>query len=213
MGSPIVEPVITEVQVPPGMLGPDPVTFEVRCFVVVGADGIVLVDTGTPGSSEAIGRTVAAVGAAWTDVTDIVLTHSHFDHTGGLAESAQLASRADVWAGAEDVSEIPIIGGRAIRSPAPGDRLGDLRVFHTPGHTPGHVSLFHEGLSLLIIGDLIGSNDGALSLGPAAFTADPDRCLRSLRQMLDLKPDRIMFSHGNEVSDPTSAIRDILDAS
>ena len=76
MGSPIVEPVITEVQVPPGMLGPDPMTFEVRSFVVVGAGGVVLVDAGTPGSGEAIGSTLAALGATWTDVTDIVLTHA-----------------------------------------------------------------------------------------------------------------------------------------
>ena len=123
MGSPIVEPVITEVQVPPGMLGPDPATFEVRSFVVVGAGGIVLVDTGTPGSGEAIGSTLAALGANWTDVTDIVLTHSHFDHTGGLAESAELASQADVWAGAEDVSEIPPVGGRSVRSLAQGDPI------------------------------------------------------------------------------------------
>ena len=213
MGSPIVEPVITEVQVPPGMLGPDPVTFEVRSFVVVGAGGIVLVDTGTPGSGEAIGSTLAALGANWTDVTDIVLTHSHFDHTGGLAESAELASQADVWAGAEDVSEIPPVGGRSVRSLAQGDRFGDLRVLRTPGHTPGHVSLLHEALSLLIIGDLIGSDDGAPSLGPAAFTADPDLSLRSLRQMLDLNPDRILFSHGAEISEPASAIRGFLDAS
>jgi glyoxylase-like metal-dependent hydrolase (beta-lactamase superfamily II) len=193
------------------MLGPDPVSFEVRCFVVGDADGVVLVDTGTPGSSVALGEALATIGAAWGDVTDIVLTHRHFDHTGGLAESMELASGANVWAGAGDAPQLPTIDGRSVRSLSEGDRVRDLRVFDTPGHTPGHVSLLHEAASALLLGDLIGSNDGALTLGPAAFTADPDLSLRSLRRMLELKPDRILFSHGDEVPDPTVAIRDFLD--
>ena len=31
--------------------------------------------------------------------------------------------------------------------------------------------------------------------------------------ILDLKPDRILFSHGQEIPEPASAIRDFLDAS
>ncbi len=81
-----IEPVVTQLQVPPGMLGPDPVTIEVRCFVVVGPGGVVLVDSGPPGTGEAIGGAIARAGATWSDVTDIVLTHRHFDHVGGLAE-------------------------------------------------------------------------------------------------------------------------------
>ena len=66
---PTVEPVVTQVPVPPGMLGPDPVSFEVRCFIVAEAGRVVLVDTCTPGSSEAIGGALARLGAAWSDVT------------------------------------------------------------------------------------------------------------------------------------------------
>jgi glyoxylase-like metal-dependent hydrolase (beta-lactamase superfamily II) len=112
-----IEPVATQLQIPPGMLGPDPVTIEVRCFVVVGSAGVVLVDTGPPATGEAIGIAIARVGATWSDVTDIVLTHRHFDHVGGLAESAELASGAAVWAGADDAREIPFEGRRAVRSP------------------------------------------------------------------------------------------------
>ena len=210
---PMVEPVVTQVQVPPGMIGPEPVSFEVRCFVVADTGGVVLVDTCTPGSSEAIGVALAKVGAAWSDVTDVVLTHSHFDHTGGLTESAELASGATVWAGAQDAPEIPTVGGRAVRPLAEGDRVGNMRVLHTPGHTPGHVSLLHEGASILFIGDLVGSADGALSFGPSAFTADPALSRQSLQRIVDLQPDRILFSHGGEVSDPGAAIRQILDRS
>jgi glyoxylase-like metal-dependent hydrolase (beta-lactamase superfamily II) len=208
-----VEPVTTDVHVPPGMLGPDPVTYEVRCFVITGADGVVLVDAGPPGSSRAIGEALGRVGATWTDVTDIVLTHNHFDHVGGLQESAELASGARVWAGALDAPEVPMIGQRAVRSLVEGDRVGDLLVLATPGHTPGHLSLLDEGASILLIGDLVGSVDGLLSFGPAAFTADADLSARSLRRMAGLQTDRILFSHGGEVSEPATAIRELLDRS
>jgi glyoxylase-like metal-dependent hydrolase (beta-lactamase superfamily II) len=208
---PVIEPVVTHVQVPPGMLGPEPVSFEVRCFVVADAGGVVLVDTGTPGRSEAIGAALARVSAAWSDVTDIVLTHSHFDHVGSLAESARLASRATVWVGAQDADEVPAIDGRAVRQLADGDRVGSMHVLHTPGHTPGHVSLLYEAASVLFIGDLVGSEDGALTFGPAAFTADPALSRQSLRRVVDLGTDRVFFSHGGEVSDPGTAIRRLLD--
>jgi glyoxylase-like metal-dependent hydrolase (beta-lactamase superfamily II) len=195
------------------MLGPESVSFEVRCFVVADPRGAVLVDTCTPGSSEVIGAALAKVGAAWSDVTDIVLTHSHFDHTGGLAESAELASGAALWAGAQDAPEIPPIGGRAARSLTEGDRVGGMLVFETPGHTPGHVSLLHEAASILLIGDLVGSMDGALTFGPSAFTADPALSARSLQRMADLGTDRVLFSHGGEVSDPGAAIHQLLDRS
>jgi glyoxylase-like metal-dependent hydrolase (beta-lactamase superfamily II) len=89
-----IEIVITEAQMPPGMFGPDPLTLDVRCFVVPAPSGIVLVDTGLPGSSDAIGASIERIGAAWSDITDIVLTHAHFDHAGGVADVAQRAPQA-----------------------------------------------------------------------------------------------------------------------
>ena len=210
MRGPTVEPVVTQVQVPPGMLGPDPVSFEVRCFVVADAGGVVLVDACTPGSGEAIGRALVTVGATWADVTDIVLTHRHFDHVGGLAEVSGQAPRATFWAGAQDAPEIPTIDGRVVRAVTEGDRVGGLRVMDTPGHTAGHISVLHEAASLLFIGDLVGSVDGVPTFGPAAFTADPESSGRSLRRTVDLAPDRILFSHGGEVPHPLSAIKDLL---
>jgi glyoxylase-like metal-dependent hydrolase (beta-lactamase superfamily II) len=200
-------PVVAQVQVPAGMLGPDSVTFEVRCFLVPRADGIVLVDVGPPGTATAIGDAIARVGGAWSDVSDIVLTHAHFDHVGGLAEVAVQASRATVWAGAaEDFQG----DSNLTKTLTDGDRVRGLAVLATPGHTPGHISLLDEAGSLVLVGDAVGSAGGELTMGPAAFTADPVRARASLERIASLGLDRVIFSHGAEISDPISAIRDLL---
>jgi glyoxylase-like metal-dependent hydrolase (beta-lactamase superfamily II) len=211
VGDPVIEAVVTTVELPPGMLGPIPVSFEVRCFVVAGPDGVVLVDTGTPGSTGSIDLALATVDAGWSDVSDVVLTHRHFDHVGGLSETADRAPRASLWAGADDLPEITPPGQRPVRPVVDGQRIGELRVLTTPGHTPGHISLLHEEASVLLIGDLVGSADSAPTFGPPSFTADPAANAASLRRVLELNPDRLFFSHGQELPNGPSAVRQWLD--
>jgi glyoxylase-like metal-dependent hydrolase (beta-lactamase superfamily II) len=102
----VVEAAITELHMPPGALGPEAVTSDVRCFVVPHPDGVVLIDTGPPGSTATIRSALSRVGASWSDVSDVVLTHAHFDHVGGLAAVVALARSATLRAGAQDVPEI-----------------------------------------------------------------------------------------------------------
>lgn len=198
--------------VPEGLLGPGPVSFEVRCFVVASRDGIVLVDTATPGSTGLIDDALSRLGASWQDVTDIVLTHEHFDHTGGLSDAADRAPHANLWAGAADGAAIAAREARPILPVTDGQVVGALRVWATPGHTAGHVSLLHEDSSTLLIGDLVGSADGAPTFGPPAFTADLAANARSLRRVLDLRPERIFFSHGQELPNAVEAIRAFVEA-
>ena len=119
-----IEPVVTRLEVPPGMLGPDPVSIEVRCFIIVGTDRVVLVDAGPPGTGAVIGEALERAGAGWSDVSDIVLTHSHFDHVGGLSEAAGRAAGARIWAGTDDAGAIPVEGGRAVLPLLEGDLVG-----------------------------------------------------------------------------------------
>lgn len=205
-----IEPVISRLDLPPGALGPGPASIDVRCFVVPHAAGIVLVDAGPPDSSDGIRAALARCGATWSDVTDIVLTHAHFDHVGGLADAARRAPSARLWAGAGDLREIGLGGTTRAEPVKEGDRVRDLRVLDTPGHTAGHISLLHGEAAILLIGDLIGSVDGVLSPGPEMFTADPRRSRRSLARVVELQADRIMFSHGPEIEDPNVAIAEYL---
>ena len=76
-------------------------------------DGLALVDTGMPGSAPEVLDGVRRIGAAPRDVRQILLTHSHVDHTGSAADLAA-ATGARVLAGAADA---PFVRGDA---PEPG---------------------------------------------------------------------------------------------
>jgi len=207
-----IEAVVIATQIPAGVLGPAPVDHEVRCFLVAGATGIVLIDAGVPGTADEIDAALQRLGRGWPDVSDIVLTHHHFDHTGGLHEVVRRARRATVSAGAREVHLIDLERDGVVRPLSEGDHVGDLVVLDTPGHTAGHISLLYESLSVVFVGDLVGSVEGALSFGPAAFTADPAESRRSLARVVELGTERIVFSHGPEVADAHRLVRELLAA-
>ena len=101
---------------------------------------VTLVDAGITGASPRILAALATLGSAPSDVTRILLTHAHSDHAGGVAKLSTTTG-ADVAIHADDAEVLDIAGG--------------LRVIHTPGHSPGHVSLLHEPTKLLITVDAI----------------------------------------------------------
>jgi glyoxylase-like metal-dependent hydrolase (beta-lactamase superfamily II) len=207
--TPPVEPVVMDLQLPAGAAGPTEVSIDVRCFVVPYSEGIVLVDTGVSGSQDGIGAALDNIGASWGDVSDVVLTHWHPDHVGGLAEAAARAPSARVWAGLEDQSQIP---WDELQTLGEGDLVRDLRVLKTPGHTPGHLSLVHDEASLLFVGDCVGTaGPGGLARGPEMFTADPEEAERSLRRLAEVQTQRVLFSHGPEISDPLQALRTLVE--
>ena len=82
---------------------------------------------------------------------------------------------------------------------ADGDLLpfgGGIRVIHTPGHTPGHISLWLERERTLIPGDELLVVNGQLT-GPAAeHTLDMAEALRSMRKLFGLPVERVLSFHG-----------------
>ena len=207
----VVEPAVSFLDVPPGgEFRPELTKIDVRCFVVPHADGVVLVDTGPPANAPTIEAALSRVGASWSDISDVVLTHPHFDHIGSLADVVALAHNATIGVGARDAAEVGRDAPTTVRPLDHGDRVGNLTVVATPGHTPGHISLLHEAASLVLIGDLVGSIDGVVVFGPPQFTADPVLNDRSLANVVGLNVERILFSHGDEVQNPNAAIRNVL---
>jgi hydroxyacylglutathione hydrolase len=105
-------------------------------------------------------------------ISTIVLTHCHFDHTARLKEIAHMC-RAKVAIHKNDATGL-LDDARSLsmhfgsRSPAvipeislkEGDSIGNLRVMHTPGHTPGSICLFSESEQALISGDTVFTDGG-----------------------------------------------------
>lgn len=175
--------------------------FDVRCFLVPHADGIALVDTGLPGSAVEIGIALDSIGATWADVSDILLSHHHPDHVGGLPGVVELAPHAVVWGNA------PL----SVRALADGEVVRGLRVISTPGHTAGHVSFLHS-TGILLVGDLVGSHDGHLERAPAAFTADATQAEHSIQKIARIDATRILFAHGGEVTEPRQKLQALRDS-
>lgn len=85
------------------------------------------------------------------------------------------------------------------RTVADGERLpycGGITVIATPGHTPGHISLYLNRTKVLITGDALTVSEGTL-LGPnPRATADPDQANKSLRKLLPLDIETVICYHG-----------------
>jgi metallo-beta-lactamase class B len=119
--------------------------------------GHVLLDGGLPESAAQIAKNIEELGFKLSDVKGIVFSHPHVDHVGGIAELQKLTG-ASVYSlrAAEDVlrtgklpKDDPQYGARMPDIPkiarnwivTDGQLLGigslRLRVYATPGHTPG----------------------------------------------------------------------------
>ncbi|MFC0434029.1 MBL fold metallo-hydrolase [Kutzneria buriramensis] len=195
-----------------------PTTKRDNAFLVEEEDGYTLVDVGWAGAPKAIEAFLAERNRSLRDIRRIVITHAHPDHVKGLHE-LRVRTGATVLIHSADApwlqnGRVPAEGrsgglGRFIdRLPlahwtpvtanghvADGDMIGNLRVLHTPGHTPGHIALLHEPSRALLVGDLI-FNRGTLGLGPPALAADPGRRPDSIAK-LPKDVSAIGLAHGD----------------
>lgn len=73
-------------------------------FLLESKDELVLVDSGRPGFLPSFERQFAVLGRSLRDLSHLILTHAHPDHSGN-ALALQAASGADIWAHA-DVAEL-----------------------------------------------------------------------------------------------------------
>lgn len=177
---------------------------------------VTLVDGGTPLDANTIRAAVADAGFAMSDVDRVLVTHYDVDHVGGLAK---LGLDATVYVGAGDAAfytddEKPPLGNwkgafqrlagafltpsESVTGVADGDAVGSFRVYHTPGHTPGHVAYVSEALSVAFVGDLVMESDGRLEQSPWYLSYDTDRVVDSIHYLADAEPavEVLAMGHG-----------------
>lgn len=209
----------------------------VNSFAFVDGDGsVTLVDCGLAKAPPRIVAGLAAIGKGPADVTRIVLTHMHADHVGGAAEMARTtgatvaAHTADAGyatAGtipAPDQSFLPAriftrFGSETfptfqvtepLTDGAVLDVAGGLRVVHTPGHSPGHVSLLHEPSGVLVTGDALFNVFG-VRWPVRSFCSDFAMTQRTAHVLGELEYEVAAFTHGPEITDrPREHIRRFL---
>ncbi len=195
-------------------------------YIILDEDGITVIDTGLPRSEKKILAYIAGLGKQARDIKRIIITHADLDHVGGLAAlqtasgARTYASKieADAIATGKSSREIKPAGFSlrrmlfALVSPfvkvtpfqidellVEGDHLpalDGLVVVETPGHTPGHISLFAPAAGVLFCGDSVVSDQGRLQGSRPGVTWDESRARESERKQAALGPQIVCSGHG-----------------
>lgn len=197
----------------------------------------VLIDAGMPKSADEIISVVEERYGSKFRPKAIILTHGHFDHVGGIIELIErwdvpvYAHTLEIpfLSGKQNYPEpdptvnnglvakmSPIfpneainLGGNLKVLPSDGSVpfMAGFRWIHTPGHSPGHISLFREKDKVLIAGDAfvtvkqeslykVITQTKEISGPPQYFTTDWLAARASIEKLAILKPSVAVTGHG-----------------
>lgn len=160
----------------------------------------ILVDVGAFGVRHLLGQHLSRCGVAAADITDVVLTHAHYDH----AVNFTLFPNATVWIGELELAwaaaqppgfnPLPELYVRELASSERVRRIRDgdeflpyLRAIASPGHTPGHLLFYVDDgrQTVLFTGDA-AKNRAELLSGTVNDTADMDASRATLARIWEL---------------------------
>ncbi|MFQ6053553.1 MAG: MBL fold metallo-hydrolase [Candidatus Bathyarchaeia archaeon] len=185
-------------------------------YLVDGDGGLAMIDTGGGGGVPKVLENIGRMGLDPGALEVAFITHCHFDHIGGN-HALKEATGCRIAVHEAEVEEVERLGALTLYDmalerglefkPAAVDtplrdgqrlRVGEVEfeVIHTPGHTPGGICLLvrEEGATSVFTGDTAAAQ-GRLGWinGPGCDLA---QWKRSIKRLLELRPDRIFPGHG-----------------
>jgi glyoxylase-like metal-dependent hydrolase (beta-lactamase superfamily II) len=196
---------------------------EIYPVAVEDDEGLILIDAGLPGNLEVLEENLAEQGFSIEGVEKLVLTHQDFDHCGCAAELVE-ETDATVFAHEEDAPaidgredpikgeerypaldvDVELVGGETIKA---GDR--ELEIIHTPGHTPGHISILTG--NLLIAGDAVNVEEEGFSGPRERFTPEMEEATESVHKLSFREYETVHCFHGGTVEASNQDVKEIGD--
>lgn len=173
----------------------------VRCFLMVGGEFALLIDTGFGGDLRSVVEKITSLPVK------VIHTHSDRDHIGGSGQFEELYMNSAEFACCADKNKVtlplrPIWEGDCIR-------VGEfcLEVIFIPGHTPGSIALLERRNRFLISGDSV-QNGTIYMFGDIRSLLAYEASLRKLQnRMQDF--DTVYASHG-DVAVPADTVSRLL---
>jgi len=186
---------------------------------------VTVIDAGWRMSGRRVLDCLSALGRSPEEIAYIISTHNHLDHVGGIAHLCQsctakvAAHAADIplmhpnghWSLPNPARHPPLAflltplltllkprqfsvdiqlqhGSRL-------EALGGMEVIHSPGHTPGSISLYFPQEGVLMVGDAMNCRWGKLGLPSRWFTTDMEQAKESIQRLAQLDFEVLCFSH------------------
>ncbi|MCA8920900.1 MAG: MBL fold metallo-hydrolase [Planctomycetes bacterium] len=184
-----------------------------NCYVVGAGSELVVIDPASPYPEEQarLDAFLDALAAGGQRVREILLTHHHPDHVGGVNHLARrlgvpVAAHPRTTAHLTDVEvSRELADQELIVLPAdrPNARERRLRAHLTEGHADGHLVFHEEHTGVVVTGDMV-AGVGTILVAP------PEGCmityLASLERMRALGGTLLLPAHGLPLGDPDGTV-------